>query len=113
MKRVTTAMNRNAMIAFAAAGMTLALSACTPPSMGPGEEAFGNAVRHHIALPTVNPEPAPEVGPPPYDGRRAAIAYGRYRTDKVKKPSTLQTSKFSIVETGGGSGSETGSGSGY
>jgi hypothetical protein len=103
-------MYHQAIIVLAVAGTTLALSACTPPSLGPTDEGFGNAVRHNIAVQTVNPEPSPEPGPPTFDGRRAAIAYGRYQADKVKQPSGLKTSTISLIESGGGSEGASGSG---
>jgi type IV pilus biogenesis protein CpaD/CtpE len=71
----------------------IALTACnTPPTLGPGEEAFGKAVRHNIAVQVVNPEPKPDTAAPSFDGSRSAIAIGRYKSDKVKPPREITTS---------------------
>ena len=71
----------------------IALSACnTPPTPGPGEEAFGKAVRHNITMQVVNPEPKPGTAAPAVDGSKSAIAIGRYRSDKVKPPREITTS---------------------
>jgi len=71
----------------------LALAGCNAtPYTGEGEEAFGKAVRHNFAVQVVHPEPKPEASAPSVDGSKAAIAVGRYRSDKVKPPLEIRTS---------------------
>jgi type IV pilus biogenesis protein CpaD/CtpE len=74
-------------------GMVLVVSGCnTPPTFGEPEETFGAAVRHNIAVQTVNPDPQNKLAPPAHDAARAAGSMERYRTDKVKKPVEIRTS---------------------
>ena len=78
-----------------------ALSACeSTPTTGPGEEAFGNAVRHNMTVQVVNPEPKPDAAAAPVDGSKIAIAIGRYKSDKVKPPREIRTSD--VGSDGGG-----------
>ena len=89
------------------AGVALLLAACEhPPSLGPGEADFGNAVNHNIQAHVVNPTPTPEAGSAPYDGKRADRNLKRYQVDNVKKPSKLTTSSANTGGGGGGGGND-------
>jgi type IV pilus biogenesis protein CpaD/CtpE len=80
--------------------MALVLSACqTPPNFGEPEETFGAAVRHNIAVQTVDPHPQNKMPAPAHDAARAARSIARYQTDQVKKPAEVRTS-----DMGGGGG---------
>ncbi len=62
-------------------------------------EAFGDAVRHNIAVQTVNPDGSSEdvsAG-----AARTAAAVAAYRADEVEKPQAPGTMS---IQTGGGSG---------
>jgi hypothetical protein len=77
--------------AFLAAG-------CTPIDVGLGE-----AVRHNVALQTLDPDPHyEEVVMEGGSGDRAALAQKRYREGKVIEPVTYRTTSGSGA--GGGSG---------
>lgn len=92
-QRTRQDMNRHAIIAVAGLATGLLLAACDrPPSLGPGEADFGNAVRHNMAAQAVNPAPMPESGNAPYDGSRAQRGIQRYKADEVKQPRELRTS---------------------
>lgn len=85
----------------AAMGMVMVLSACqAPPNFGWPEETFGAAVRHNIAVQTVNPDPQNKMAPPAHDATRAAGSMNRYQTDRVKRPADLRT-----TDVGGSAGS--------
>jgi hypothetical protein len=76
-----------------AVAMVLVVGACnTPPSYGEPEETFGAAVRHNIAVQTVDPDPQNKMAPPAHDAARAAASIERYQTDRVKKPAEIRTS---------------------
>lgn len=97
----------NRFVLILGAGAVSVLGACEhPPSLGPGEADFGNAVRHNIQAQVVNPTPTPEVGNAAFDGRRAARNIERYAADKVKKPSKLQTSDVKTSDGAGGGGNQ-------
>lgn len=77
-----------------------ALAACTP-----NDPTLGGAVRSNYAMQVINPDPSyertlVEGG----EGARSAAAVERYRTDKVKEPKSIRTTKGS----GGGSGAGAG-----
>lgn len=94
-------MKRQTITGICAIGLILLLGGCTrPPSLGPGEADFGNAVRHNIEAQVVNPEPMPEDGSAPYDGHRAARGINRYQTDDIKQPRSLRTTN--ILKSSGG-----------
>jgi hypothetical protein len=83
---------------IAGMGMVLVVSGCqTPPTFGEPEETYGAAVRHNIAVQTVNPDPQNKLTPPAHDAARAAKSMERYKTDKVKQPVEIRTS-----DVGGG-----------
>lgn len=69
------------------------LGACSNQQLSPD---FGNAVKHNIAMQTVNPDRHPAVmDAPGYDGARTAAALERYQKGKVKPPQQLGTSNLS------------------
>lgn len=76
-------MYRNLALAIA----LLPLSACAS-----NDVTMGGALRHDIALQTIDPEPA-HAGTPMEggDGERAARAVAAYRKGTVKQPATLNT----------------------
>ena len=51
----------------------------------------GEAVLQNRAVQVVEPEPAWLGGPPPLDGRRAALVMKRYETGEVIKPEEIDT----------------------
>ena len=84
------------------------LGACTPIDMG-----LGDAVRHDVALQTLDPDPQYagdeiEGG----GGQRAADANKRYREGKVIQPVTIRTGGTGSGGSGSGSGSGSGAGGG-
>ena len=85
---------------IAGIGMVFVLGACqAPPNFGEPEETFGAAVRHNIAVQTVDPNPQNKMAAPAHDAAKAARSIARYQTDQVKKPAEIRTS-----DAGGGSG---------
>jgi len=76
----------------------LAASACTP-----NDVTFGGAVRHNVAMQTIDPDPhyngtEMEGG----SGTHAASAMDRYRKGDVKEPQTIKTTE-GVSGSGGGS----------
>jgi type IV pilus biogenesis protein CpaD/CtpE len=67
---------------------------------------FGDAVRNNINAQIANPN-APSGAPMTAEGQRAAVAQGRYVTDRVKTPVGIDTKDNS---GGGSSGSSGGNG---
>ena len=63
---------------------------------------WGEANRQTMAAQIIDPTPVYDYAIPASSGDLAAKAIERYRTDKVKKPERVQTSK--IGTQGGGSG---------
>lgn len=77
----------------------LAASACTP-----NDVTLGGAVKHNIALQTIDPEPRYtgkdiEGG----SGTHAASAMERYRKGTVKEPVSIKTTQGTSGSSGGGS----------
>jgi hypothetical protein len=66
------------------------------------EVPLGTSLRTIYAQEIIDPDPAPGIAgrQPGSDGSQAAGAAERYRTDKVKKPVSVRTSK-SITDSGG------------
>ena len=96
-------MVRRILFAAALALVAPAIAACDnqenyehQPALGPG---FGNAVQNNMAVQIINPNPPPRAEAADYDGRRAADAVERYRTDQVVRPVPVTTSNVGI---GGG-----------
>jgi type IV pilus biogenesis protein CpaD/CtpE len=81
------------LLAFAAVA-PLALAACENPAVPKQtlHPAFGDAVRHNMAVQILNPEGHPDLSPPPMDGTRAAGAVERYRTGKTEEVVEQRTS---------------------
>ena len=50
---------------------------------------FGNAVRHNIAVQTINPNPNDTMIVPDMDGERAADLMNRYKLGQVKPTPSL------------------------
>ena len=76
----------------------LVTSACTP-----NDVTFGGAVKHNVAMQTIDPEPryrgtVMEGG----SGDHAASAMERYRKGEVKEPQTIKTTE-GVSGSGGGS----------
>jgi type IV pilus biogenesis protein CpaD/CtpE len=76
----------------------LAATACTP-----NDVTFGGAVKHNVAMQTIDPEPryqgaVMEGG----SGDHAASAMERYRKGEVKEPQTIKTTE-GVSGSGGGS----------
>lgn len=73
------------------------LAACTP-----NDTTMGGALRHNMAMQTIDPDPkyagSPAEGG---DGERAAAAVDRYKKGNVKQPEKITTT--SGVGTGSGS----------
>jgi len=100
--------NKKLPITCAAALMLSAvLAGCTP-----NDTTFGGAVRHNIALQTIDPDPvartdAVEGG----SGQRSAAAVKRYNEGTVKQPTIVSTTVGATGANGGGrSGSTSGTG---
>lgn len=77
--------------------LSLAATACTPSDV-----TFGGAVKHDIAMQTIDPDPTytgteMEGG----SGTHGAAALERYRKGTVKEPQSIKTTQG----TGSGSGS--------
>jgi len=69
-----------------------ALGACATNDLSVPSENFGKAIRHNIAVQTV--EPTPEQKQNTYirpDSERMANARERYRKDEVEEPEDLST----------------------
>ena len=76
----------------------LAATACTP-----NDVTFGGAVKHNVAMQTIDPEPRYRgVEIEGGAGTHAASAMERYRKGTVKEPQSIKTTS-SISGSGGGS----------
>lgn len=89
--------NRMRIVFAAALPLAAALTGCTP-----NDVTMGGAVRHNMALQTIDPDPVArtelmEGG----SGERAAAAVKRYQEGGVKQPTVTSTTKGS---SGSGSG---------
>ena len=72
----------------------LVLTACENP-LEPKQTlhpAFGDAVRHNMAVQILNPEGHPDLTPTAMDGARAAEAVERYRAGKTREVVREKTS---------------------
>ncbi|WP_219892823.1 hypothetical protein [Aquisediminimonas profunda] len=101
-------MNSKFLAVFALSGAALAISGCTP-----NDTTMGGALKHNVAVQTIDPDPdydgdKIEGG----DGTHAAAATARYLKGSVKEPVTLTTTAGSGAGSGGSSGSSSGTGSG-
>ena len=90
-------MNSKVHTAFALAGAALAISGCTP-----NDTTMGGAMKHNVAVQTIDPDPdytgdRIEGG----DGTHAAAATARYLKGTVKEPATLTTTSGSTSGSGG------------
>lgn len=74
------------------------------PYMG-GPDNFGEANRQTYLAQVIDPTPDYDTAVPESSGAHAAQAVERYRTDKVKKPERMNTSKVS-AQTGDSGGSD-------
>ena len=73
----------------------LALTACEANPVEPKlrlHPAFGDAVRHNMAVQIINPDGHPDLSPPPMDGARADDAVKRYREGKTVEVIQQRTS---------------------
>lgn len=73
------------------------------PYMG-GPDNFGEANRVTMAAQVVDPAPEYDTAVPESHAEHAGQAVERYRTDKVKKPDKVRTSKTAAESGGSGSG---------
>lgn len=71
------------------------------PYMG-GKDNFGEANRQTMAAQIVDPNPDYGTAIPETHGEHAGQAVERYRTDKVKMPERIRTSKSGSGGGGGG-----------
>lgn len=70
-----------------------------------GNDNFGEAVRHNMALQIIDPNPSYKgEAVPGGNGARTAVAQERYQTDKVEAPERLQTSNILGGDGDGGGG---------
>ena len=66
----------------------------TPPITvheAPLNPAFGNATEQNFAAQVINPDPAPIIQPPDFDGQRNALAVERYKRGQVIAPVAVST----------------------
>jgi type IV pilus biogenesis protein CpaD/CtpE len=89
--------NRTLISTALAAAAATGLSACTA-----NDTTFGGAIRQNYAAQIVDPDPQYQE-PQTSDGSAGAAAVERYRTDKVKQPVGVKTTRRT-----GGSGSGSG-----
>lgn len=91
----------------------LALAACATPDkpiyMG-GPDNFGEANRQTMAAQIIDPAPDYDYAVPETSGEHAAQAAERYRTDKVKQPVRMSTTRSVTGSGSGGSGGGSGGG---
>ncbi|EQB07956.1 hypothetical protein [Novosphingobium lindaniclasticum] len=76
--------------------LALLVTGCATPDgkfyMG-GKDNFGEANRQTMAAQIIDPDPRYDTAVPDGNGAHAAAALERYRTDKVKKPERVRTSR--------------------
>jgi len=92
----------------AIAGVAL-LSACQTaplPQAGSMDAAWGEASKYNAAVQTINPDPVytAQDAQPGDNGEKMANAVKRYRTDQVKEPQPVSTTRTSGGSGGSGSG---------
>ena len=75
-------------LAPAVAVVLAMLGGCAPPYDPP---AAGASVVQNRAVHVIEPEPVWPAGPPPLDGRRAALVMERYETGEVIEPEEITT----------------------
>jgi hypothetical protein len=68
------------------------------PYMG-GPDNFGEANKQTMAAQVIDPNPTYDDPVPETHGEHAAQAVERYRTDKVKLPDRVRTTKSGVPET--------------
>lgn len=82
--------------------IALLLAGCSTPNDQPLSPYFGDAVRRNMMAHIINPTPLADASDDPgMDGHRAAGAYDRYQTAKVKQPRSLSTSSLSAQNSTG------------
>ena len=82
--------------------VTALLAACSTPNDQPLSPYFGDAVRRNMMAHIINPAPLADGSDQPgMDGHRAAGAYDRYQTAKVKPPRSVATSSISAQSDNG------------
>ena len=96
---------------IAVVGVAL-LSACQTqplPQAGSMDSAFGEVSKYNAAIQTINPEPVytAQDAQPGDNGDKMARAVKRYRTDAVKEPQPVSTTR-----SGGGTGNNGGNSGG-
>lgn len=97
MRKITLRSHPERLLAIALLG--LAAAGCTP-----NDVTFGGALKHNIALQTIDPDPVYtgseiEGG----SGTRGALAAERYRKGTVKEPQSIKTTQGVSSGSGGGS----------
>ena len=83
------------------AALLQGLAACTPVDVG-----FGESTRVNAATQVIDPAPEYDEALASASGDKMAPAVERYRTDKVKQPKGIRTTR-SISGNGGGGGAGT------
>lgn len=90
-----------------ALALVLLASGCATPDgkfyMG-GADNFGEANRQTMAAQVIDPNPQYETANAEGNAVHAAAALERYRTDKVKKPERVRTSRDLAGSSSSGSG---------
>lgn len=91
---------------IAAAGAAALLAGCASeqlPQAGSADAAWGEASKYNAAVQTINPDPVytAQDSQPGDNGEKMANAVKRYRTDNVKEPEPVNTTRKT---TGSGSG---------
>jgi hypothetical protein len=87
--------------------LALLVTGCATPDgkfyMG-GKDNFGEANRQTMAAQIIDPDPHYDTAVPEGSAAHAAAAVERYRTDKVKQPERVRTSRDLAGSAAGGSG---------
>jgi hypothetical protein len=84
------------MFSLAMAGLALSLSsAAVAKKAQPAQtDNFGEAVRQTMSAQIIDPNPQYDTAVPASSGEKAVAAADRYRTDKVKQPDNVASSKI-------------------
>jgi len=94
---------------FAAVAGAILLSACdtVAPQAGSLDQSWGEASKYNAAVQIINPEPVytADMAQPGDNGEKAANATLRYRTDQVKEPQPISSTRKSGGGMSGGSSS--------